>query len=413
VSKPGNKPESIREVDVLIVGASLSASAASKRLVDAGYETVAIDRYTLPRNKPCSGIISPRGHRFLIENFGPLPREVLHDPTSCRGVTFHFRGMIQMPMEFDHGSTPHLNRKNSDYWAIKQSKVEVHDNTCLIDLEDKGKYVEVFARRNGEEIRYRARLVIGADGTNSQVVRSLYPGYRKSIKWFMVKQHLHEIIECPLDPEYFHFWFHPELGYYTWSHERNGRQIVGVGHDAEEKKLSRRHRMTIEYLEQHYGVKLKPTEDREGVVNNFGLSLINRYVFGKGNVIVTGQAAGFLNMIAEGMSCALHSGAIAGEAAVESMRRNSDLQSVYRETIASEVRRCSDQWNPIKILFDRPHEADFREALSRLQGRDKRKVIVEIFRFLYPWGQYNWGRQILMQAVLRELRGNYSPSRWL
>jgi len=131
-------PKGTREVDVLISGASLAAAAASKRLVDSGLEVVALERYALPRRKPCSGIISPRGHRFLIENFGPLPAEVLHKPTSCQGVTFHFRGMIQMPMDFDHGSTPHLNRINSDYWAMKQSKVEVHDQTRLVSLEDRG-----------------------------------------------------------------------------------------------------------------------------------------------------------------------------------------------------------------------------------------------------------------------------------
>ena len=49
--------------------------------------------------------------------------------------------------------------------------------------------------------------------------------------------------------------------------------------------------------------------DDEGCAENFGPSLINRYVFGKDNVLITGQASGFLNMIGEGMSCALHSGA--------------------------------------------------------------------------------------------------------
>jgi len=407
-----NREKGIRKVDVLISGASLSAAAAAKRLVDAGYETVALERFALPRHKPCSGIISPRGHRFLIENFGPLPREILHEPTSLRGVTFHYRGMIQIPMDFDHGPTPHLNRKISDYWAISRSGVEVHDSTRLVSLVDRENHVDVLARRGGEEVRYQARMVIGADGPNSQVVRCLYPQYRKSIPWFTVKQHIHEIIECPLDREFFHFWFHPDLGYYTWSHERNGKQIVGVGYEAGES-LSTRHRMTLEYLETNHKVRLQPTDDREAVVNNFGPSLINRYVFGKGNVIVTGQAAGFLNMIAEGMSCALHSGAIAGEAAVESLRRNKAIQEVYRQMISSEVRRCSDQWNPFKIIFGRPHEADFRGALSLLPAREKLRVIAETIRFLYPWGKYNWGRQMLYQGVVRWIKGGYSPSRWL
>ena len=67
----------MRTADVVIVGASLSAAAAAKRLVDAGLETVILERLELPRHKICSGILSPRGHRFLLENFGPLPREAL------------------------------------------------------------------------------------------------------------------------------------------------------------------------------------------------------------------------------------------------------------------------------------------------------------------------------------------------
>ena len=50
----------MRKVDVVIVGASLSAAAAAKRLVDAGLETVVLERKALPRHKICSGILSPR-----------------------------------------------------------------------------------------------------------------------------------------------------------------------------------------------------------------------------------------------------------------------------------------------------------------------------------------------------------------
>ena len=55
----------MRTVDVIIVGASLSAAAAAKRLVDAGLETIILERKELPRHKICSGILSPRGHRFI------------------------------------------------------------------------------------------------------------------------------------------------------------------------------------------------------------------------------------------------------------------------------------------------------------------------------------------------------------
>jgi flavin-dependent dehydrogenase len=243
-------------------------------------------------------------------------------------------------------------------------------------------------------------------------VRALHRGYRESIPWFAVKQFMHEIESCPLDSGYFHFWMHADLGYYTWSHLRNGRQIVGVGYEAADDLLGR-HRKVVGYMRDVHNVRLHETDDREGSVNNFGLSLTNRYVFGRGSVLVTGQAAGFLNMIAEGMSCALHSGAIAGEAVVDAFRFGGDAQKVYRSMVASEVRRCSDQWNPLKIIFGRPHEADFMAALMRHSPADRRRIVGDIWEFLKPWARFRWGRQLLGQAVKRHFLDAYTPSRWL
>ncbi len=402
----------MRKVDVIIVGASLAAAAAAKRLTDAGLETVVLERKTLPRHKICSGILSPRGHRFLLENFGPLPPEVLHAPTSCRGVTFHFPSMVSLSMDFFGGTTPHLHRKYSDHWAIQQSRAEVHDETSFAGLEDHGDHVLVHARKHGEPLEYRARWVIGADGPSSLVTRAVYPDYPKQIPWFFVGQKFHDIIECPLDEQYFHFWFHPGLGHYTWSHARDGRQIVGVGFKRGDN-FAAKHANVVNYLSEKHGVKLKEHTDDEGCAENFGPSLINRYVFGKGNVLITGQAAGFLNMIGEGMSCALHSGAISGEAVVEARLRNRPVQELYRKMIASEVRRTSDQWNPLKIAFDRPHEADFPAALMALSWRERGLVLRDMGRFVVLYKEFKWGRQIANAALQRPLLNGYSVRKWL
>jgi flavin-dependent dehydrogenase len=404
--------DSMRQVDVIIVGASLAAAAAAKRTVDAGLETIILERKALPRHKICSGILSPRGHRFLLENFGPLPREALHEPTACRGVTFHFPSMVSLSMDFFGGTTPHLHRKYSDYWAIRQSGAEVHDQTSFAGLTDNGDHVLVHARRNGEPVEYRAKQVIGADGPSSLVIRAIYPDYPKQIPWFFVGQKFHDIIDCPLSPEYFHFWFHPGLGHYTWSHARDGRQIVGVGFKRGDN-FAKKHENVVSYLAEKHGVHLQPHTDDEGCAENFGPSLVNRYVFGKGNVLVTGQAAGFLNMIGEGMSCALHSGAISGEAIVEARLRNIPVQEMYRKMIASEVRRTTDQWNPLKIAFDRPHEADFPAALMALSWRDRAKVLRDMWNFVVLYKEFKWGREIARAAMQRPMLGGYSMQRWL
>ena len=401
-----------REVDVIIVGGSLSAAAAAKRLVDAGLETVVLERKKLPRHKICSGILSPRGHRFLLENFGPLPRDILHEPTSCRGVTFHFPSLLKLSMDFHGGPTPHLHRRFSDYWAIERSGAEVQDETTFLGLDDDGSRVTVRARRAGGPTTYRARVVIGADGPSSPVIRAILPEHPKRIPWFFVGQKFHPIESCPLDPDYFHFWFHPQLGHYTWSHGRDGKQIVGVGFDAG-GSFHDTHQRVVNYFRDKHAVHLAPADDHEGCVENFGLSLINRYVFGTGNVLITGQAAGFLNMMAEGMSCALHSGAIAGESVVAALRVNRPVQEVYRRMIVSEVRRCSDQWNPLMIAFGNPHEADFKNALRALSRSEQARMVKEVLSFIRIYAKFKWGRQILGQAFGRVFRGEYSSSRWV
>jgi flavin-dependent dehydrogenase len=402
----------MRDVDVVIVGASLAAAAAAKRTVDAGLETVVLERKELPRHKICSGILSPRGHRFLLENFGPLPREVLHEPTSCRGVTFHFPVASKCRWIF---STAPRRTCTASIPTTGQSSAAAPRCMTRPRLPDWriGRPRPGPCPRGGEPIEYRARQVIGADGPSSLVVRAVYPDYTKQIPWFFVGQKFHEIIDCPLSPDYFHFWFHPGLGHYTWSHARDGRQIVGVGFKRGDN-FARKHQVVEAYLRDKHGVQLKPADDdHEGCAENFGPSLINRYVFGQGNVLVTGQAAGFLNMIGEGMSCALHSGAISGEAIVEAQRRNRPVQEIYRKMIASEVRRCSDQWNPLKIAFDRPHEADFPEALLKLSWRERKLVLRDMWNFIVLFKEFKWGRQIAAAALQRPLFGGYPIQKWL
>lgn len=405
----------IRSVDVIIVGASLAAAAAAKRLCDAGIETLVIDKQQLPRHKICSGILSPRGHRFLLENFGPIPPQALHNPTWCRGVTFHFPSMVSLSMDFFGGTTPHLHRKYADYWAIKSSGAELHDQTTFIGMEHQNDHLIVKTRKKGgDETRFKTRYLVGADGPSSPVLRALYPDYQKQIPWFFVGQKFHEIINCPLDEAYFHFWFHPQLGHYTWSHARDGRQIVGVGFKRGDN-FHARHQHVAHYLHHKHGVELKTADanDHEGCAENFGPSLINRYVFGKGNVLITGQASGFLNMIGEGMSCALHSGAIAGEAIIAANLHNRDLQTLYRDMISSEVRRTTDQWNPLKIAFGNPHEADFPAALMALPVKDRLKILRDMWRFVQIYKEFKWGREIMRESLLRLKHGRYPAHRWL
>ena len=113
------------------------------------------------------------------------------------------------------------------------------------------------------------------------------------------------------------------------------------------------------------------------------------------------------------MSCALHSGAISGEAVVEASRSRVPVQETYRHMVASEVRRCSDQWNPLMIAFKQPHEADFKAALKALPRREQLGIVTEMLSFIRLYAKLRWGRQILGQAFTHMFLGRYSAQRWL
>jgi flavin-dependent dehydrogenase len=44
--------------DVIIIGAGVTGSSAAKKLADNGRKVLIVERFKLPRNKSCSGILN-------------------------------------------------------------------------------------------------------------------------------------------------------------------------------------------------------------------------------------------------------------------------------------------------------------------------------------------------------------------
>ena len=126
-------------------------------------------------------------------------------------------------MPFIPGPTPHIYRKFADHHVVKESRAEVHERTEFREHRDPARTTCVVkARRvgrDGEEIVYRAKYVIAADGPRSEVVAKLYPAFRDSIYWFVVGQKYYRA-DLDLDPQWFHFTINSQLGYYTWTPRR-------------------------------------------------------------------------------------------------------------------------------------------------------------------------------------------------
>ena len=158
------------DADVIVAGAGPAGATAALRLARAGVRVLMVERYPLPRQKPCGGGISTR----VLSRFAWLPGSLHRIPTrpvsslyleGPSGQVFRMqtRGPVVMlirRIEFDYLLASMAIEAGAELLApaaIAQARQDADGVTLRT--------------REGRELR--ARLVIAADGVNSVIARRL------------------------------------------------------------------------------------------------------------------------------------------------------------------------------------------------------------------------------------------------
>ena len=322
------------QYDVAISGAGPAGSALAATLVRRGFRVLLVDRAAFPRDKACGEYTSPETE-LLLGRVGVMSELE-------QGGTRHLRSM--------HVISPAGRRFSLDYsqpgeepgWRVLATPRRVLDAVLLANARACGAIVWervkvealtirdgkpgglVLRERDGSVKEVRARLIIGADGVHSAVVRSL--GLSAPLRWpqnlglvahYEGHQGLEEHGEMHVSPH----------GYAGLAPLAGGLLNVGLVMPLKRAKLSG-HLPAAERFERFAGsfpgvAAILGGSRRVSSIRGVGpIGARVRRTSGAGYLLV-GDAAGFFDpFTGEGVHRALRGAELAAEVAADALERD-------------------------------------------------------------------------------------------
>ncbi len=317
--------------DAIVVGAGPAGAMTAARLAERGLSVRLLERAQLPRDKPCGGGLSPKAHRGLEVDVADLvlarPNRVLLRAPRAGPSIVEARSsaiwMIQRPA-FDLRLVEHARERGATVstGAIVRA-VQPGGRSDLATVEtDRG--VE------------RARVVVGADGADSVVARSVGLRPARDRRYFLALEAEGWAPRNSPEKEAIVDFCLPRG--YAWLFPKGRLANVGVGSsDRRQFRLLRqrlaefvkRHGLEYEQLPRIVGHKIPIWTGPEPLV--------------AGNVLLVGDAAGVVEpFFGEGIAFALQSGRFAARSIISHLAGQSpdlnDYTSAIQGVLARDLR---------------------------------------------------------------------------
>jgi geranylgeranyl reductase family protein len=165
------------DADVIVVGGGPAGAATAIHLARAGLSVLILERARFPRDKVCGDFVGPVG-LVELERIGVAHRGVPHWNEVDRAalfadgvelVTYTLPRVEGLP---SYGCVvPRLILDATIAGAAQRAGARIEEDTCVAGFRSSSEGVEVVARRAGSELRRRARVLVGADGSGSSIAR--------------------------------------------------------------------------------------------------------------------------------------------------------------------------------------------------------------------------------------------------
>ena len=325
------------DYDVIVVGVGPGGATAARFCAQAGLKTLLIEKERLPRYKPCGGCLSTKTVHLLGFDLSPVIENTIYGAklTYCSKDPFFIES--KDPIAFL------VMRDRFDQLLANKA---LEDGATLLEgekvtrVEEKADGVEV---ELGKRRRFHCRYLIGADGAESIVARSLpLPTQRNDGNGIAIES------EIPFDSS-IHFpqrelqCVNLDFGRvpngYGWVFPKREWLSIGVGGMFRETKKMNPRQYFKSFLK---GLDYIP-EGRTGKLIGHLLPTFydEKQKVSQGRILLVGDAAHLMDPLqGEGIYYAIRSGMLAGEAITEWKRKGIAPSDFYQRTVYDDI--CGD-----------------------------------------------------------------------
>lgn len=340
------------DADVLIVGGGPSGSICAYYLAKAGKKVILIDTENFPREKICGDFVSPIGLNEL-KKIGIWDLDGFDKTNLIFGASVFLNGeyLITNKLPYINGLPNYgrvIPRLILDNWLIEAAKrqgAEIITPCKLKSYSVVDDYVMIDCLQNGDEKHFLAKMLVGADGSNSKVARILRGEKLKPENKIVAVRAYYENLDCHSTQAELFFSSKCFPGYYWFFPTSPTTANVGIGmmlehFPKEEKNL---HSLFLEMIESDLSFKAKIGKGKmANRIVGFPLSIYNpKATIVKDRVLLVGDAAGLVNSInGEGMQYAMQSGRWAAESIIKCLSSNNlgaKSLKLYEKKVHSEI----------------------------------------------------------------------------